>query len=84
MKCAIYKSLKKMDTYLYMEREDDFSRVPETLLKLLGQLQLVMNIELTPERNLAQANPEEVRQQLQAQGYYLQLPPIEPMLNVRH
>lgn len=84
MKCAIYKSLKKMDTYLYMERENDFSRVPETLLKLLGQLQLVMNIELTPERNLAQANPEEVRQQLKAQGYYLQLPPKEPVLNVRH
>jgi len=84
MKRAIYKSLKKMDTYLYMEREDDFARVPEALLKMLGQLQLVMNIELTPERNLAQANPEEVRQQLQLQGYYLQLPPKEPILNVRH
>lgn len=75
MKCAIYKGDRKQDTYLYIEREDDFSRVPEALLRMLGQLQRVMTLELTEGRTLAQADPEQVRRQLVEQGYYLQMPP---------
>lgn len=75
MRCAIYRSNKKADTYLYVQEEGNFSRVPQALLSLLGQLDLVMTLELTPDRTLARANPEQVRQQLETQGYYLQLPP---------
>ncbi len=75
MHCAIYKSRKRINTYLYVERRDDFSRVPSSLLNLLGRLEFVMTLELTPERRLAVADPEQVRGQLQEQGYYLQLPP---------
>lgn len=74
MKCAIYKSLKKFDTYLYVEREDDFERVPAALRDMLGRLELVMTLELTPDRTLAHADPEQVRRQLREQGYYLQMP----------
>ncbi len=75
MKCVIYKGDRKQDTYLYIEREGDFARVPETLLKLLGDLEWVMALELTPERSLVQADPEQVRRQLKEQGFYLQMPP---------
>jgi uncharacterized protein YcgL (UPF0745 family) len=75
MKCVIYKGDRKQDTYLYIEREGDFSRVPEALLKLLGMLERVMALELTPSRTLVQADPEQVRRQLKEQGYYLQMPP---------
>jgi uncharacterized protein YcgL (UPF0745 family) len=75
MQCVIYKSSRKADTYLYIEHERDFSRVPDALLQLMGEPELVMTLELTPERNLAQADPDEVRKQLVEQGYYLQLPP---------
>ena len=75
MHCTIYRSSKKDDTYLYVEKEDDFSRVPESLLKLLGALERVMDLEIAPERRLARADAEQVRAQLQTQGYYLQLPP---------
>lgn len=75
MRCAIYKSSKKSDTYLYVEREDDFTRVPSSLRKLLGRVELVMTLELTPTRQLAHADADEVRKQLQKEGYYLQLPP---------
>ncbi|MFP5507188.1 MAG: YcgL domain-containing protein [Gammaproteobacteria bacterium] len=75
MKCVIYKGSRKQDTYLYIEREDDFARVPEALLDMLGNLQRVMALELTPERSLAQADPEQVRRLLREQGYYLQMPP---------
>lgn len=75
MKCVIYKGDRKQDTYLYIEREGDFSRVPEALLKMLGMLERVMALELTPSRTLVQADPEQVRRQLKEQGYYLQMPP---------
>ncbi|MDX1251443.1 MAG: YcgL domain-containing protein [Gammaproteobacteria bacterium] len=84
MKCAIYKSLKKPDTYLYIERENDFSRIPEGLLQLLGRLELVMNLDLTPGRKLAQADADEVRRQLDVQGYYLQMPAKELAPQVMH
>jgi uncharacterized protein YcgL (UPF0745 family) len=75
MKCVVYKGSRRQDTYLYIEREDDFARVPDALLKMLGSLQRVMALELAPERTLAQADPEQVRRLLKEQGYYLQMPP---------
>lgn len=75
MKCVIYKGRRRADTYLYIEREDDFSRVPEALLGMLGRMERVMELELAPGRTLAQADPEQVRRRLREQGYYLQMPP---------
>jgi len=80
MFCAIYKSLKKYDTYLYVATKDDFSRVPESLLRLLGQPVHVMDLELTPERKLAQEDVAEVMRNLQAQGWHLQMPKKEDWL----
>ena len=73
MFCAIYKSLKKYDTYLYVAAKDDFSRVPESLLRLLGQPVHVMDLELSPERKLAQEDVVEVMKNLQEQGWHLQM-----------
>lgn len=78
MRCVIYKGERKRDTYLYVEREDDFARVPPALLAMLGTLQRVMSLELVEGRSLAQADAEQVRQSLKQQGYYLQMPPGEP------
>ena len=75
MHCTIYKGDRKADTYLYVEYEGDFSRVPDSLLRLLGNLELVMTLELHPERTLARADPEQVREHLRSQGFYLQMPP---------
>jgi len=75
MQCAIYKGTKKTDHYLYIEKEDDFSRVPQALLDMLGQLNLVISLELSAGRQLAQADVNDVMQQLTEQGYYFQMPP---------
>jgi len=75
MMCVIYKSHRKSDHYLYVEKADDFSRVPEALLDRLQQLEWVMELELTPDRKLAQADVQSVKTQLLAQGFYLQVPP---------
>lgn len=75
MHCVIYRSTKKTDHYLYIERENEFSRVPQALLTLLGKLEHVMTLELNAQRKLAQADVVQVMKHLQEQGYYLQMPP---------
>lgn len=75
IQCAIYKGSKRPGTFLFVERADDFSRVPPALLGMLGDLQEVMTLELHPDRKLAQADVVSVMQKLREQGYYLQMPP---------
>jgi len=83
MQCAIYKGTRKTDHYLYIEKEDDFSRVPQPLMDMLGQLDLVLTLKLSPGRQLAQADVNDVMRQLTEQGYYFQMPPKtgEELLN---
>ncbi len=75
MKCRVYKGSKKTDTYLYVDTKTDQENVPESLLVLLGELNQVVDFDLTPERQLAQADSRQVLEQIRKQGFYLQLPP---------
>jgi uncharacterized protein YcgL (UPF0745 family) len=84
VKCVVYKGSRKPDAYLYIQREGDFSQVPESLLDLMGPLQLVISLDVTNDSTLAQACVEEVLQQLRNQGFYLQLPPSNTKLPSRH
>jgi len=83
--CAIYKSDRKTDYYLYLRRETeqeiDFSCIPETLTNLLGKLEYVMDLELCESRKLAQAEVKEVIESLQESGFYLQTPPKYERVN---
>ncbi|CAK9884877.1 MAG: Protein YcgL [Candidatus Erwinia impunctatus] len=80
MNCVIYRSTRRDQTYLFIEKMDDFSRVPDELMQSLGKLIFVMPLVLNPQRTLARADPERVKAILQAEGYYLQLPPQEESL----
>ncbi len=53
MICVIYRSLKRDQTYLYIEKKDDFSRVPEALLKTFGQPQYSMMISLSNRKKIS-------------------------------
>ena len=81
MYCAIYKSAKKLDTYLYMAIKDDFSRVPKALLNILGKPIYVFDLELTPERKLAREDVNEVMRNLHEQGWHLQMSQREHWFN---
>ncbi|MFO1371768.1 MAG: YcgL domain-containing protein [Candidatus Competibacteraceae bacterium] len=74
MQCAIYKSHKKQDTYLYLSTKDDFSCIPAALLKLLGEPIHVMDLNLSPERKLAQEDTQDVLRNLRERGWHLQMP----------
>jgi uncharacterized protein len=75
MQCFIYKSLKKEELYLYVDKKDDFSTLPEALLKSVGRLEFVMALELTPERKLAREDSVKVLASLHEKGFFLQMPP---------
>jgi len=81
MLCAVYKSIKKEQTYLFVKQRDDFSDVPELLLTTFGTPKLVTLLNLANKDKLAMADISKVKEKLIAQGYYLQLPPpIENLL----
>jgi len=73
---SVYKSTKKTDTYLYIEKRDDFSPVPKQLMETFGRAKFVMMVPLQ-KRDLAIADKEKVMAKIREQGFYLQLPPPE-------
>ncbi|MEJ2115708.1 MAG: YcgL domain-containing protein [Gammaproteobacteria bacterium] len=74
MKCFVYKSIKKADSYIYINEKDNFQRIPKQLLLLFGKLEFTFEFELTIDRKLAIADAKQVMQSLSEQGYYLQMP----------
>ena len=75
MFCVIYRSSKRDQTYLYVEKKDDFSRVPAELMNSFGRPTLAMILPLDGSKKLANADTGAVKKALEEQGYYLQLPP---------
>lgn len=73
--CEIFRSTRKEEMYLYVDRARGLEDVPEVLMKQFGEPESVMTIVLTPERKLARADVAEVLQAIEQQGYYLQMPP---------
>ena len=75
--CSIYQSPRKPGMYLYVLKADALTRVPEELLKLFGLPRHSFDLVLTPERQLAQEDIAKVLDNLENQGFHLQMPPPE-------
>lgn len=75
MRCYIYKSLRKVDTYVYLGVREGFDVLPASLRGSLEPLAFVLELELTAERVLARASAPEVLAHLRERGFHLQLPP---------
>ncbi len=75
MLCYIYKSIKKNELYLYLDKQDDFSSIPNDILKSIGHPEYVMQLEITPERKLARENATDVLKGIDANGFFIQMPP---------
>ncbi|MBT1445578.1 YcgL domain-containing protein [Shewanella sp. JM162201] len=84
MICAVYKSSRKEETYLYLPKRDDFSKVPEPLMQMFGTPKLVMLLPLEKKDKLALADISRVRAEMDEKGYYLQLPPPKENLLNEH
>lgn len=73
MLCHIYRSNRKLDTYLYLAARDDFSVIPAALLRVFGPPEYSFSFDLEPERKLAREDAAAVIANLKEQGYHLQL-----------
>lgn len=73
MHAYVYKSQRKQDTFVYLATRDDFSGLPAAVQAQLAPLTFVLDVALTPERRLAQADAATVREALGAR-LHLQLP----------
>ncbi len=73
MFCHIYRSSRKVDTYLYLIDKDDFSVLPEEMLKIFGDPEFSFSFELSKDKKLAMEDAGEVLNNLESQGYHLQL-----------
>lgn len=87
MYCAIYKSSKKDEMYLYVmaakddqEQADPFTDVPEVLKTAFGRATFVMHLELHESRKLARVSTLHVMDALRTKGYFVQMPP-EGLIN---
>ena len=75
MKCFVYKSSKKSDTYIFLCKKNEFGKIPKQLLHHFGTPELTLEFDLEEDRKLAFADAKQVLAILEKQGYYLQLPP---------
>jgi len=75
--CSIYRSPRKPGMYLYLLKADGLNRVPDALLPLFGTPQHAFDVVLTPERTLASEDIAKVLENLDSQGFHLQMPPAE-------
>ncbi|TCK08175.1 YcgL domain-containing protein [Marinobacterium mangrovicola] len=73
--CSIYKSPRKDEMYLYVDKRDALTRVPEALLEMFGPPLHVMDMPMKADRKLARADADKVLDGITEKGYYLQMPP---------
>jgi uncharacterized protein YcgL (UPF0745 family) len=79
--CVVYRSSRTEGMYLYVDHQEDLSKVPEALLLRFGKPVRAMTLVLTAERKLSRADVGKVMQEIADNGFYLQLPPQPERLN---
>ncbi len=73
--CSIYKSPRKDEMYLYVEKSQQFARVPEALLEMFGVPVHLMDMPVKPGRKLARIDVDKMLAGITDNGYFLQMPP---------
>lgn len=77
IKVSAYKSPKKEELFLYVEKGQEIDALPNELLVMFGEPQWVIDFTLDANRKMPRANPEEVIKMIERKKYYLQMPPTE-------
>lgn len=61
--------------YVYVDRKEGVSALPEALLQIFGEPEHVMDMILTPGKTLARAEAPKVLEDIAEKGFFLQMPP---------
>lgn len=75
--CEVFKSSRKDEMYLYVDKRYGLAEVPQALLERFGKPVAVMTLILTPEKSLGRAKVGDVMAAIREKGFYLQLPPAK-------
>jgi len=71
----VYRSSRRAQMYLFVDATEDLERVPEMLMRHFGRPVEAMQLDLHAERKLARADAGVVLERIEAEGFYLQMPP---------
>lgn len=75
---SVFRSPRKDEMYLYVDKREQLERVPEPLLEMFGAPEHVMDMPLKAERKLARVeSTTRLLDDLDSKGYYLQMPPLK-------
>lgn len=77
MHCHVYASTRRIETYLWLDDPQRLEDLPDTLREMLGEVRLVLEVDLDRERRLPHQDTGKVLDNLGRQGWHLQLPPGE-------
>jgi uncharacterized protein YcgL (UPF0745 family) len=71
----IFRSTKRDEAYLYVDKLQGLEVVPDALMHAFGKPEHVMDMLLRPGLSLARVHVDQVLEAVQAKGFYLQMPP---------
>ena len=75
--CEVFRSSRKEEMYLYVDKRNGLADVPEALLERFGKPISIMTLMLTPAKPLARANSADVLAAIRDKGFYFQMPPAK-------
>jgi len=75
MECNIYKGSRQQDHYLFVPTEKPVTDIPGDILKMFGDIEFVMQLNICQSTRLAQSSPSEVIGIINKKGFYIQMPP---------
>ena len=73
--CSIYRSPRRDEMYLYIEKLKGLKDLPEALLEVFGKPIHVMDMLVRPESKLSRVEAPKVLEDIASKGYFLQMPP---------
>ena len=73
--CSIYRSSRKDEMYLYVDKRNGLKSVPDALTEMFGKAQHIMDMPIIKGRKLARVDVDMVLESIREKGYFLQLPP---------
>jgi len=75
MECSVYKGKRKADHYLFLPADALTSDIPDSILDMMGELEHVMKLDITPVTRLAQSDPVDILEMITEKGFFIQIPP---------
>lgn len=73
--CSIYRSSRKDEMYLYVDKRNGLKSVPDALIEMFGKAQHIMDMPIIKGRKLSRVDVDKVLSSIREKGYFLQLPP---------